>query len=180
MGLRRKSKYKAPKTKKIRIKSKGRVQGDAYYFFAWHTLISMLTTVYIIITWNLLPQEDLSLSYLFTSECWLLVFQMFGIFILVGFMARLLAYAILKIFFTYGLKKEIKKINELNVGINKMTSVSYFLAAFFSAITFTLGVMFLLQDNLFDTDSYVTLFGAYIVLKVVIYVVAWFIVESKL
>lgn len=162
------------------MKSKGRVQGDAYYFFGLHTLISMFVTVYIIYTLNLFGERNYSLSYLFTSECWLLVFQMFAIFILVGLLARFLAYIILKLIFTYGLEKEIKKIKELNVGINKMTSVSYFLAAFFSAITFTLGLLYILQDRLFGKTQFITLLGAYIVLKVGIYLLVWFIVESKL
>ncbi len=174
--MRRSNKIKSVKSKRG-VKSRGRVKGEQWSYFGLHSLISMLFSLFVIIQWNLLNARRDTALFLFSGECWELVFTFFGLFVLIGLISRVIAYVLLKLIYTYGLKEEIKSPSELNVGINKWTSMTYFLATFLSAITFVLGALSIIQNNVFGRDTLFTLFISYLILKIGVYLLSWFTIE---
>lgn len=111
--------------------------------------------------------RDRSVGYVFSIDFLDFILLIFIFSLGAGLLGRLLAYLIMKLYFDWK-RKAMKKVGELNRGINKV-SVGFFLSAFITAIAYSLGVVAILQDKMFNTHTLITLMATYLVLKIGIY-----------
>lgn len=67
----------------------------------------------------------------------------------------------------------IKSLWDMNQGINEFASYHYIKIMFWSSLFFCVGAVGILQITLFKSDSLLSLIGAYLIIKVVIYGYYW-------
>ena len=161
-----------------------RVEAEAISYFFWHNLFSVFIFFLMTMQFGLFKERNYSFSYIFSIDFGLFVIIIFCFSLLAGFIGRLTAYIVLKAYFSWRNKrnrkiKVMKKFGELNSGINKI-SIAFFISAFITAVVFSLGVVLLLQNMLFDENTLLTLMATYLLLKIGIFFGIKLLVEWKL
>ncbi|MHA2339302.1 MAG: hypothetical protein ACXACX_18485, partial [Candidatus Hodarchaeales archaeon] len=103
-----------------------------------------------------------------------------GLTILLGFLARAIAYGLFRIYYYYKNERSqgmrittIKSFWDMNQGINEFTTYSYLLTVIISSLFFAIGVVAIIQFKLFRSDSLLSFIGAYLIVKVGVYVYIW-------
>lgn len=140
---------------------------DAISFFFWHNIISMFLFFMCTMSFGFYGARDRSIAYIFSLDFLWFILLIFVCSMGAGLLGRLLAYILMKVYFDWR-GKVMKKVGDLNRGINKI-SVAFFLSAFLTAVAFSLGVVIILQDKVFNQNSLLTLMGSYLLLKIGIY-----------
>lgn len=166
------------KSKTTKSKKSGRVTGEAVLYFFLHNLISVGFFFLFTINLELYDGSEVSIAFLFTSEFWeMVIFDVLLFSVISSIIGRASAYGVMRVYFKYGKKnKQMKRWTELNSGINKFSLVIFLLTAFITAVVYSLGMIFILQDRIFNEDSLSTLVATYILFKVgVFFLVRWFI-----
>ena len=144
-----------------------RVEGENLYYFALHNMIS--GSLFLIITalsgiWEIRQTNILNL---FTSEFIELVLVLFAIYLLTGITGRITAFFLMK----YLLKandKVMKKFWDANKGINKIGMV-WLLSILLSSLIFAFGIIALLQNAIYDENTFFTLIGTYLIVRLIVY-----------
>ena len=169
--------YKKPKKSK-------RIEGDEFWYFLLHNVYSSLIfgiSGYIlgIFEYNFSNWWDFLTLVFFDA----LIYVMF-LMILCGLAGRGLAYITLKIIFERkrkdGTTRVMKKIGELQSGINKLASWSYIISILLSAFIFTLGIFPILESRIFGTSTFTTIVWTYLIVKVSIFLIVIFISNFKM
>ena len=112
-----------------------------------------------------------------------LIYVMF-LMVLCGLIGRGLAYITLKLIFERKRKdrttRVMKKIGEINTGINKIVSFAYIISILLSAFIFTLGIFPILESRIFGTSTFTTIVWTYLIVKVSIFLIVVFISNFKM
>ncbi|KKN04918.1 hypothetical protein LCGC14_1092580 [marine sediment metagenome] len=160
-----------------RSKRAERISGDLYLYFILHTIFSIL--VFFIFTVGLFKIyiyeiKEITIGFLFGADFWELVFQIFAMYIISSIMGRIAGYYAIK-GYCKRKKKAMKRWGELNSGINKVGLV-FISSALLTSFLYSLGIIAILQDRIFDENSFLTLLGTYILLKLgVLFFVRWIV-----
>ena len=169
------------KTKKDKTE---RVEAEAISYFFWHNLFSVFIFFLMTMQFGVFGERNYSASYLFSMAFVEFVLVIFCFSLIAGFLGRLLAYIVLRLYFSWRSKKNgrikvMKKFGELNSGLNKI-SITFVISAFITAVVFAFGVVILLQNMLFDENTLLTLMATYLLLKMGIFFGIKLLVEWKL
>lgn len=140
-------------------------------YFVQHNLFSIIFFFTVAMAINLFEQQTYSLWDILSWDFCKFIALIFGLNVLVGLLARILAHLILYYYFK-SQEKTIKPFIDMNTGINAMDFV-YFLTTIISSITFAIGLIGLLQIKVFQENTLTTLVGSYIIIKLIIYVIVW-------
>lgn len=172
--------YQNKPMKEVRVKrSRGRVEGDALYYFFWHNLFSLVIFFAFALNLGLFEHQTETISDLISVEFLSLVLIIFGISLLSGLMGRIMAYLIVRLYFNIARQSETKTFGEFNTGINKL-SFSFLIQTFLSSVIFATGIIFILQSKLFDSNSIWALLATYIIVKIAVFLLTRLISETKL
>ncbi len=170
MNDRRKNKNKMNDRRNRRHKES--TKGDKIIYTIIHNILSLILFFTITFALNLYGEKSSSIGFMFKREFWSMVIQVFGVYIVAGVTARVTSYFIIKYIF-----KDIRRFGDLNTGINKL-SITYIITAFFTSIVFSLGIILLIQDVLFVTETIFTLIISYILAKSIVIGIAWSITRK--
>ena len=103
-----------------------------------------------------------------------------GLTIFLGFISRVLVYGIFRIVTYYRNERKqgmrittMKSFFDINKGINEFTTYSYLKIVIYSSILFAIGAVTIVQLKLFKSTSLSSLIGAYIVVKLGVYLYVW-------
>ncbi len=155
------------KTKKPKTKRTDRVTGDALLYFTLHITISVLFFFLFTVRLEVYEAKNVPITFFFTSEFWdMVIFQVFVFIIISSIIGRITAYYIIKAYFYYGTKKSTKRWTEINRGINKFSLLIFLLTALTTSIIYSLGIIAVLQDRIFNESTLLTLIFTYILFKV--------------
>ncbi|MCP4651530.1 MAG: hypothetical protein GY853_15820 [PVC group bacterium] len=158
---------------------RGRVEGDAIYYFAIHNLFSAVFFFAFTLGMDIYTQQTEMLSELLSFSFLELILTIFGLLLLSGIIGRFFAFFFLKAMFGIVIGREMKKFGELNDGLNKI-SFSFIIASFVSAILFAVGALSIVQSKIFGQMTFWTLVFTYVMIKVVVFVLVRLFSESKL
>jgi len=147
---------------------KGRVEGDAIWFFLLHNVISVMIFFGFAYIIGLFDERTELLSEIFSMEFVESILIIFGLSLLAGILGRVLGYFVLRAIFNFGYKREIKKFGEFNSGLNKI-SFSFIITAFISSLLFGVGAITIIQWKLFDDQTFLSLLVTYFVIKLSVF-----------
>lgn len=150
----------AHKERRIRlgIANRGRLSGDAIYYFILHNFISAL--IFFTVFYFVVPSENF-----FDFVTGVIILTLIS-----GIIARIFAFYLIRLIVRRVLKKEMKKFNELYKGINKIT-FPYLIAVVISSVCFVLGILTLFQYLIFREKSFMALILSYMILKIGIFLI---------
>lgn len=147
----------------------GRVEGDFIYFTVLHNIISMILFFSTANVLGLFERRSEKVIDFFTFDFISLVAVVFVLSVMFGLFSRLLAYLIMYQIYIRWRKTEMKKIGELNRGINKM-SLAYFISALIGSIFFSIGVVIIIHSVVFgNSETVISLLISYLVMKGIIF-----------
>jgi len=161
------SDYKKEKKMSFRGK-KGRFKGERIYYIVLHNAISLILFFWVAISMDLFSRKTQIIQELFKISFVELFIYVFALTIFTGLIARLIAYITLYLIIEKGFKKDMKKIGEINKGIDSL-DFNYILGSLVASILFSIGALVILQDVIFNNRSIYTLILAYIIMKVGVY-----------
>ena len=156
-----------------------RVTGEGIWYFLVHNMISIVLFFMLTIGFSLYGKKDSNIAFLFDIEYWKLVLIIFGILLMSGVMARILAYVFLWLFFKYARKRIMRKFGDLNTGINKI-SFPFLITSLIAAVIYSLGVVLILQQAIFSQQTFWTLVMTYIIIKITIFLIVKLVTQFKL
>lgn len=160
-------KTKRIKAKRTKAKRTDRVTGDALLYFFLHSLISVLFFFLFTVRLEVYEAKDVPITFFFTSDFWdMVMFQVLLFIIISNVIGRITAYFIIRAYFYYRTKKSMKRWTELNRGINKFSILIFLLTALTTSIIYSLGIIAILQDKIFDENTLLTLIATYILFKI--------------
>ena len=151
----------------------GKASGEERWFFILHNLLSMGLFFFVASRLRLFSKQSYSLLDIISFDFLGFIGIVIGLTILLAIFSRFLAYGVFYVFYRYVLKKSIKSYVIMNQGINEMTSYPYFIGVILSSILFAIGVVTLVQLKLFREENLFTLIGAYLLIKIGVYVYIW-------
>ena len=151
----------------------GRASGEDKWYFILHNVFSMCLFFLVATRLRLFSKQSYSLFDIISFDFLGFICVVIGLTILLGLFARVFAYCIFYLFYRYSLEKHIKSYWSMNKGINEMTTYSYFISVILNSILFSIGVVTLIQLKLFQESSLYTLIGAYIIIKIGVYLFVW-------
>jgi len=156
-----------PATREKRPRT-GKGEGDKFWFFVFHNLISIAVFFWIAIAVDLFEKQADSLFDIFSFSFVYFLFEVLLISVISGFFGRILTYIPLKLWYNYVSRKEIKSFGQINKGVNEMLSMSYIISTLLSSIIFALGALTIIQSKLFEEDTLGTLILSYLIIKITI------------
>lgn len=164
--------------RKRSIQNKERVSwssasGEEKWFFILHNVFSMSLFFLVATRLRLFSKQSYSLLDIISFDFLGFIGIVIGLTVLLGLFARIFAYCIFYLFYKYSLDKRIKSYWNINQGINEMSTYSYFISVILNSVLFSIGVVTLIQLKLFQESNLSTLIGAYIIIKVGVYLFVW-------
>lgn len=157
-----------------------KTSGEEKYYFIFHNLMSVLLFFYIATKMNLFSQQSYSLLDIFSFNFIKFIGVIIGLTILLGFVSRILVYGIFWFVNYYRNERKqgknittIKSLGDINKGINEFTTFSYFKTVIYSSILFAIGAVTIIQLKLFKSNSLSSLIGAYLIVKISVYLYVW-------
>jgi hypothetical protein len=159
-------KSQVPKRRKTR-----RVEGDYLWYFILHNLYSSVFFALIGTILGIFSQQFLILTEIFSLLFLEVLFSVIVLMIVTGLIGRIAAYFTLKIIYRWRDAGAMKTIGEYNKGINKMTSISYFIAISLSSLVFTLGIFPIIESRLFGESTTFTVVLTYLFIKIAIFLI---------
>lgn len=161
-------------------KKSERATGDLITYFAFHNLISVLLVFILTVSFKIYISkiEDVTIWFIFGRKFWELVFlRIFPIIIISSVFGRITAYLLINAIYSYQ-KKSTKRWTELNRGLNKM-GFAFIITALITAFFYSIGIITVLQDKIFNEKTLLTLIGTYVILKLGVYFGVRWLVGSK-
>lgn len=173
--------------------SSERVSGDLVGYFLLHNLISVFFFFVVTIALGIYTEQNVLfgynwtqiIEYVISSEFWeLTVFQIFPISILTSIFGRITAFLSIKGYIKYRdrnlkVKRATKRWSELNQKINRM-GIKFIITALITSFFYTVGIVSLLSQFVFDEITLLPLIVVYSVLKVGTHFFVRWLVGSKL
>lgn len=166
-----------------------RVTGDALLYFCLHNLISVMFFFFFTVSFKVYEGKDIIISYVFTLDFWeMVIFQVLLFSIISSAIGRISAFLIMKAYFKYRAKKTtkttkttktMKRWSELNRGINRFVLSIFLLTAFITSLLYSLGLVAILQDRIFNETSLLSLILTYILFKTGLFFLIRWVVRSK-
>jgi len=157
------------KEKKIRFRGrKGRYNGDRYYYMILHNIISMFLFFWLAISMGLFGKKTQIIQELFRIEFVELFIYVFALTIFTGLIARGISYVILYLLIVKWRKQDMKKIGEINYGIDAI-NFNYIISSLLASLLFSIGALVILQDVIFNSNSIISLFLSYGIMKSGVY-----------
>lgn len=164
-----------------------RASGDQISYFLLHNITSSI--IFIIITISVGVYIGYStflgygwleiIGYVFSVEYLSLVFVIFGYAILSGIFGRILSFYIIKLYHKYYRRRSTKRWSEYNSGINRM-GIRWMLAALITSLFYTIGIIAILSQAIFNEITLLPLMIIYFGLKIFIYLIVRWVTGSKL
>ena len=173
------------KSQNQQITTATRVTGDAVVYFILHNLISVFFFFLFTIRLEVYDATIMTFSDIFTLEFWgLVIIEVFFLSVVSGIIGRVGAYLSIKTYFYFRnqkrtKKKIMKRWGELHSGINEFNLIIFVLTSFITSLVYSLGVIAVLQNKIFDEESLLTLIGIYVMVKIGIYFLVRWIAKSK-
>lgn len=159
--------------KELRIKQRGgKTLADHVPYFVWHNLVSML--LFFLAAWlmGLFDKRTEVISDLFDDYYLPFYGTTLFLMLLFGVIGRVIAYyAIMAPFYKHVLKKTLREFYQLNNdGINKL-GLGFIISSFINAFFFTVGALYIIQSSLLGSVTFATLILAYIIMKIVTFLI---------
>ena len=174
--MRRKRKANRPVSKPIWRKA----SGDDKIYFILHNLLSMGFFFYAGLQMSLFERQSFNLLDIISFSFLQFIGIVIGLTILFGILSRFLVYGVFWVINYYNNEKKkgtkittIKSFTNMNQGINEFTTYSYIKTVIYSSIFFCIGAVVIIQVKIFNSDSLWSLIGAYLIVKLVVYLWVW-------
>lgn len=165
---------KSKEEKRIEKGKTERATGDLLSYFILHNLVSMLMFFMLTIGLGTYVYKEFTLSLMFTEEFWNIVFQVFWISVCGIIFGRATVFYAIRWYHSYK-DRTTKRWSELNRGINKI-GFRLAISVFLSSIAYTMGLVIMLSDAIFDETKILPLMVVYLGLKIGMYfIVRWFV-----
>ena len=156
-----------------------RASGDAILYFCFHNAISLIFFFVLTINLDIYSGTDLMIVYVFSRDFWYMaLLQVFPVLILSSIIGRLTAFITINLYCNYK-ERPMKRWSELNNGINKI-GIVFIITALITSIVYSLGLIVLLQNAIFDEETLITLVASYMGLKLLTFIIIRWFVGSKL
>lgn len=143
---------------------KGRFTGDRWYYLILHNTISAFLFFALMISMNLFNQKTQFIREIFTINFVQLFIYVFALNIFTGLIGRAIAYIILYFLIVKWRHRNMKKIGEINYGIDSI-NFNYFIGSLLGSLLFSIGAVIILQQVLFSDSSIYSLIVSYLVMK---------------
>ncbi len=157
-----------------------KASGEEKYYFIFHNLVSVLLFFYVAMKIALFSQQSYSLLDIISFNFIQFIGVIIGLTILLGFLSRVLVYGTFRIVNYYRNERShgrkiitIKSFVDVNQGINEFTTYSYLKIVIYSSILFAIGAVTIVQLKFFKSNSLSSLIGAYIIVKLAVYIYVW-------
>lgn len=157
-----------------------KASGEDKFYFLLHNIISILLFFFIGQKIELFEKQSYSLLDIISFSFLQFIGIVIGLTILLGILSRFLVYGIFWIINYYDNEKKkgmkittIKSFTDMNQGINEFTTYSYIKTVIYSSIFFCIGAVVIIQIKVFNSDSLWSLIGAYLIVKIVVYLWVW-------
>ena len=174
--MRRNRKANRPVSKPIWRKA----SGEDKIYFLFHNIVSMLLFFYIAQKIELFERQSYNLLDIISFSFLQFIGIVIGLTILLGILSRFLVYGTFWVINYYNNEKKkgtkittIKSFTDMNQGINEFTTYSYIKTVIYSSIFFCIGAVVIIQVKIFNSDSFWSLIGAYLIVKLVVYLWVW-------
>ncbi|KKL54465.1 hypothetical protein LCGC14_2265140 [marine sediment metagenome] len=156
-----------------------RASGDAILYFFLHNIISLIFFFALTINLDIYSGTDIMMSYVFSGEFWYMALvQVFLIYILSSVIGRVMAYLTINLYCNIK-ERPMKRWSELNRGINKLGLV-FLLTGIVTSIIYSLGLVAILQNAIFNENTLITLIIIYMGFKLGTFVIIRWFVGAKL
>lgn len=173
------------KAQRPHVQTTQKVTGDAISYFILHNMISVFFFFLFTINLEVYDAREITITFLFTLDFWeMVIFEVFIFSMLSSGIGRVGAYLIIKGgYYLRNRKRRKKKITkrwgELNSGINQFHWLVFILTALITSLIYSLGVVFILRDTIFSSDSLSSLIVIYIGFKVGVYFFIRWLTKAK-
>jgi len=179
--------------RRINYAEKGeRLAGDRLTYFILHNIVSGLIFFLVTIFMDVYVEKDYLLGYtwlqilvyLISREFWMLtITQIFPIMLISSVTGRIVTFYAIRWYVRYAdrktkVRRTTKRWSELNKGVNRM-GIRFILTALIASFIYSIGVVVLLSNMIFEETAFLPLLIIYFCLKLGTYFFVRYIIGKK-